>query len=258
MNALPFLLRHRGILRLLTFGSFIPALPLGLAHGILSDDAFPAVGLIPMLISAVSGIFLHRHEKQKQKALQDAEAAGQDPEEASRGYIAEGVHEIDTLRGKLTHPFTVFVFDTLMSATIMAILVYTWRAGSRSVIFSMLAAYATIPLMVAFISHATLAFSELYHGFAVHGFAKWVASKAVDSHCPKCSHPIQPEMPEVPWFKLFKGWGKRPGSGVTAPLLTDGASDASEISKIFFTSNDAIDVRSKKLAFSLKRNTNSI
>lgn len=54
-------------------------------------------------------------------------------------------------------------------------------------------------------------------------------------------------MPEVPWFKLFKGWGKRQGTGVTAPLLTDGASDASEISESFFMNNEAVETRSKKL-----------
>lgn len=150
MNAIPFLIRHRGLLRMLTFGSFIPALPLCLTHGILSDDAFPAVGLFPMLFSGVSGIFLHGHEKKRVKAAEEAQAAANNERSHQRrGYIAEGVHEVDTLRGKLTHPFTVFLFDVTMSVIILGVLLYTWRKGSRSILWGMLAAYATVPLIVA-------------------------------------------------------------------------------------------------------------
>lgn len=52
-------------------------------------------------------------------------------------------------------------------------------------------------------------------------------------------------MPDVPWFRMFKGWGKRKGDGVTAPLLTDGASDTSEFSEDIIHGSQPIDVQSR-------------
>lgn len=67
-----------------------------------------------------------------------------------------------------------------------------------------------------------LAVASLWHGLALHGIGKWLAWKTVDSHCPKCEHPLRPGAPALPWVKLFKNT-KNKVTGTT-PLFKDGAS----------------------------------
>lgn len=60
----------------------------------------------------------------------------------------EGHHDASTVHGKMTHPFAVYFYDIILAASIMVVLVYTWKSSSTSAGLSMLAAYATIPLML--------------------------------------------------------------------------------------------------------------
>lgn len=79
-----------------------------------------------------------------------------------------------------------------------------------------------------------LAVAALWHGLAVHGIGKWLAWKTVDSHCPKCEHPLRPDAPELPWVKLFKNTkNKVTGS---APMFTDGASSIGDEAEQSFMS----------------------
>ena len=66
-----------------------------------------------------------------------------------------------------------------------------------------------------------LALAALWHGLAIHGIGKWLAWKTVDSHCPKCEHPLRPGAPELPWVKLFKNTKNK--AAVSASMFTDGA-----------------------------------
>jgi hypothetical protein len=100
-------------LRLTTILSFLPAFPLCLAHGIVSHAPVPAVGLVPLAVSAAVGIAL----------LQ---------------------------RRKPTHPAAICAADLVLAAGLMVVLVFTWITAPRSHHggLSMLASYATIPLLV--------------------------------------------------------------------------------------------------------------
>lgn len=144
--------RYGRLFRTITWVAFIPALPMLLAHAILSRNAVPAVGLIPQFLSTGAGIMLLRR---KPKAGGD-DADGEETGHASggimggvEGAVEEGIQEVDSFGDKLTHPFVVFAFDIAIATGIMVVLVYTWKSSSKSAALSMLAAYATIPLMMS-------------------------------------------------------------------------------------------------------------
>ncbi len=80
-------------LRQTTVVSFIPAFPLCLAHGILSRSPVPAVGLVPLAVSAASGIAL----------LSGA--------------------------GTRSHPSAIFAGDLVLAAALIVVLVFTWIAA---------------------------------------------------------------------------------------------------------------------------------
>lgn len=146
--------RYGKLFRTLTWVAFIPALPMLLAHGFMSKSAVPVAGLIPQSLSTVAGIWLLRR---KSKAKTDG---ADDGEEGNGGHsggimgtvegaLEDGMEEVDSFGDKLTHPFLVFAFDIAIATGIMIVLVYTWRSSSKSAALSMLAAYATIPLMMS-------------------------------------------------------------------------------------------------------------
>ncbi|XWW99766.1 hypothetical protein V2A60_007778 [Cordyceps javanica] len=209
--------RYGKLFRTLTWVAFIPALPMLLAHGFMSKNAVPVAGLIPQSLSTVAGIWLLRR---RSKSRRDADVEDDTGIMGSvEGAVEEGIHEIDSMGETLTHPFLVFAFDLAIAAGIMVVLVYTWRSSSNSAALSMLAAYATIPLMLSFISHVALAFAALWDGLAIHGHIKWAASRAIDSDCPNCSHSLWPERPTMPWSRFFQ----KKSSSAYAPVFTDGA-----------------------------------
>ena len=102
-------------LRIASAAAFIPAFPLCLAHGVVSHGVVPAVGLVPLAFSSAAGVFL----------------------------ATRSAHH-----DKFKHPALIFASDVVLAAALMVVLVYTWlTAPQRSASFSMLAAYATIPLL---------------------------------------------------------------------------------------------------------------
>ena len=104
-------------LRIASAVSFIPAFPLCLAHGVASrgPGIVPAIGLVPLAFSSAAGVFL----------------------------ATKSAHH-----DKFKHPALIFASDVVLAAALMVVLVYTWlTAPQRSASFSMLAAYATIPLL---------------------------------------------------------------------------------------------------------------
>ncbi|OAA73848.1 hypothetical protein ISF_00749 [Cordyceps fumosorosea ARSEF 2679] len=210
--------RYGKLFRTLTWIAFIPALPMLLAHGFMSKHLVPVAGLIPQSLSTVAGIWLLRR-KSKERSDADGEDGRGGIMDAVEGAVEEGIHEVDSLSETLTHPFLVFAFDIAIATAIMVVLVYTWRSSSNSAALSMLAAYATIPLMLSFISHVALAFAALWDGLAIHGHIKWAASRAIDSDCPNCSHGLWPERPTMPWSRFFQ----KKSSSSYAPVFTDGA-----------------------------------
>lgn len=136
------------LFRTLTWVAFIPALPMLLAHGLMSKRAFPVTGLVPQSLSTAAGIWLLRRQSKKSRQ----ESTGQDDGDIMSSVedaVESGMHEIDSVGEKLTHPFLVFAFDIAIAAGIMVVLVYTWRSSSNSAALSMLAAYATIPLILS-------------------------------------------------------------------------------------------------------------
>jgi peptidoglycan/LPS O-acetylase OafA/YrhL len=100
-------------LRLATVLSFVPAFPLCLAHGVASHTPVPAVGLVPLAFSAGLGVAL--------------------------------------LGKHLAHPAAIFGADIVLATSLMIVLVFTWIESpmSGNAGLSMLASYATIPLLVS-------------------------------------------------------------------------------------------------------------
>lgn len=141
--------RFGRLFRTLTWVAFIPALPMLLAHGILSRHAVPAVGLIPQGISTVAGIMLLRRKSRPQADEDDEQGGHGGIMGGVEGAVEDGIQEVDSFGDKLTHPFVVFAFDIAIATGIMVVLVYTWKSSSHSAALSMLAAYATIPLMMS-------------------------------------------------------------------------------------------------------------
>ncbi|KAM5355533.1 hypothetical protein ACJ41O_002179 [Fusarium nematophilum] len=180
---------HTG-LRIITIASFLPAFPLCLAHGILSHNPVPAVGLVPLALSAGGGTFLLR---------------ARNGDEDGRPH-------------RLSHPVLVFVCDVILATALMVVLVFTWIGKGHSASLSMLAAYATIPLLVNFFIHLLLALQSLYSGLAIHSLVQWLAWRTLPPDCPHCSHRLRPDFPELPWLERLR---ERRRGGYTSLFVDD-------------------------------------
>ncbi|KAM3436048.1 hypothetical protein MY4824_004526 [Beauveria thailandica] len=241
--------RYGKLFRTLTWVAFIPALPMLLAHGLMSKRAFPVTGLVPQSLSTVAGIWLLRRQSKTSRQEPTGRDDDGDMMSSVEDAVESGMHEIDSVGEKLTHPFLVFAFDIAIAAGIMVVLVYTWRSSSNSAALSMLAAYATIPLILSFISHVALAFAALWDGLAIHGHIKWAASRAIDSDCPNCSHGLWPERPTMPWSRYIKKQTPAPYASVFA----DGAQsyhsedDDDHITPGYAIEPETVDIRPKKI-----------
>lgn len=142
--------------------SLLPALPLCITHGALSEDLFPALGLVPLFFSALVSTFLlvraRRLEKGKQADAERIEAEGlldsEADDDGGNGDGADGCEEHERGESVLTHRIVVFVLDAGLAAALMVVLVFTWLEigsgrmgeGERPELV-MLASYATIPLL---------------------------------------------------------------------------------------------------------------
>lgn len=122
-------------LRILAVASFIPSFALCIAHGVLSHKPVPAVGLVPQAVSVVTSIALLRIRSHAPDA--DVES------------IESGGRSAFSIRALLTHPIVVFVHDIILAAALMIVLVFTWTHHGRSASLSMLAAYATLPILTS-------------------------------------------------------------------------------------------------------------
>ncbi|UKZ65380.1 uncharacterized protein TrAtP1_006574 [Trichoderma atroviride] len=144
-------------LRILAVASFVPSFALCIAHGVLSHKPVPAVGLIPQAFSVATSIALLR-------------AAGSHRQDADAESIGSAQHGGFSIRAFLTHPIVVFVHDMILAAALMIVLVFTWTHHGRSASLSMLAAYATLPILTSFFCHLLAATLAVYQGLAIHGY----------------------------------------------------------------------------------------
>ncbi|KAL7943271.1 hypothetical protein V8C42DRAFT_117418 [Trichoderma barbatum] len=204
-------------LRIVAVASFVPSFALCIAHGVLSHNPVPAVGLVPQAVSVVTSIALLR-------------TGGHTPD-ADVESIESGSHSGISIRTTLTHPIVVFIHDIVLASALMIVLVFTWTHHGRSASLSMLAAYATLPILTSFFCHLLAATRAVYQGLAIHGLLQWVAWQILPPHCPNCEHHLRPSsLPEIPWFQSIKNlnlnlglrfpW-RRSDAPLLAPMLAE-------------------------------------
>ncbi|KAM0556704.1 hypothetical protein ACHAPJ_005763 [Fusarium lateritium] len=86
----------------------------------------------------------------------------------------------------------------------MVVLIFTWILDERLASLSMLAAYATIPLLVNFFIHLLLALQSFYTGLAIHSITQWLAWRTLPPDCPHCDHRLRPDFPQLPWLERLR------------------------------------------------------
>ncbi|KAI1372405.1 hypothetical protein F4677DRAFT_432771 [Hypoxylon crocopeplum] len=203
-------------LRIVTAATFLPAFPLCVAHGVVSTSPAPAVGLVPLAFSAGTGIFLLSRQSKKSQPLVEPERGdsgeeGQVQEQEGEQEAAQPVQErsdvppTTTTTTTRSHPVLVFAVDTILAAGLMVVLVFTWidssKTSTNSAESAMLAAYATIPLLINFLIHLYLAVRELSRGLAIPGLTQYLAWQAVPPYCPDCGRRLRPDAPpRMPWL----------------------------------------------------------
>ncbi|KAK3297128.1 uncharacterized protein B0H64DRAFT_473279 [Chaetomium fimeti] len=243
------------LLRTAALLSFVPALPLCVAHGALSRDVVPALGLVPLFFSAAVSLFLVLRAR-SQGARDGAGGVGVGVGAKGKGVVGrrlggerdlEGLQGLEGLvaaarrrggddegeeRGEesglglgeeeeedygddegggdggsvFTHRILVFVVDVVLATGLMVVLVFTWirtgRKGDRRPQLAMLAAYATMPLLVNFLIHSYLAARELVAGLAIPGLVEYTAWRVVPADCPHCGNRLRPDsLPPIPWYE---------------------------------------------------------
>ncbi|KAK0720260.1 hypothetical protein B0H67DRAFT_483792, partial [Lasiosphaeris hirsuta] len=157
-------------LRGVSIGSLIPGFALCIAHGVLSHDVVPAVGLAPLAVSAVD----EHHE--------------------ARGAFVRF----------LTHPIVVFFADSILAAALMVVLVFTWirTQDTYRTDLAMLAGYATLPLLVNFLAHFYLAVRGFVVGLGIDSLFQYAVWRALPADCPQCGFRLRPDsLPAVPWYE---------------------------------------------------------
>jgi hypothetical protein len=200
-------------LRLVLIASYIPSIPLSITHGALSSHVVPALGLLPLTFSFGTSIaalrlrqkILEIDEERRQQAI-DAENENEHDhgDNDDDNDDTEATTPAARFRRAITHPVTVFAFDLILAAAFMIVLVFTWISHGRQSSLSMLAAYATIPLLVNFFIHLFLATQAFAHGLAIHGLIQWTAWRTLPPDCPSCNVRLRPSLPELPWLKYFQ------------------------------------------------------
>ena len=151
-------------LRITTAATFLPAFPLLLAHGVVSSSPAPAVGLVPLAVSASTSIFLLSRAARKQQSAEPerggvqegyAQEAQLEQEPGLEQEFAQQPQErpeAPAPTSNRNHPILVFAVDTILAAALMVVLVFTWidssSGSTNSAESAMLAAYGTIPLLI--------------------------------------------------------------------------------------------------------------
>ena len=141
-------------LRVVLAACFLPAFPLCVAHGVLSNSPVPAVGLVPQAASVITSLLLLRLRAappgDAERQARPGTLANDEPtDDANDNDAADDDEDGHVLRDALAHPITVFAVDSVLAASYMIVLVFTWIEPSRSPSLSMLAAYATMPLLTS-------------------------------------------------------------------------------------------------------------
>ncbi|OTB04783.1 hypothetical protein M426DRAFT_11150 [Hypoxylon sp. CI-4A] len=210
-------------LRIVTVATFLPAFPLCLAHGVISSRATPSVGLVPLAFSAIAGILLSRQSTERQapydtergNTVEEGEQQEQEQEQEQRPeeHEEEDLEVVQhhqeapgslTLKPTRSHPILVFAIDSVLSAALMVVLVFTWidssEGSTSSAESAMLAAYSTVPILINFFVHIYLAVCELFRGLAITGLTQYLAWQVVPPDCPDCGRRLRPYAPpRMPW-----------------------------------------------------------
>lgn len=126
-------------LRYATISSFALAVPLLIAHGALSRSPLPATGLVPLAASAGISGFLVLISRGSSSKAGPHDGAAEDGEQGGRQRLLTE-----------DHPVVVFACDLVLATALTAVLIITWVEAAHGYAggFGMLAAYATLPLIV--------------------------------------------------------------------------------------------------------------
>ncbi|KAK7962073.1 uncharacterized protein PG986_002898 [Apiospora aurea] len=224
-------------LRAVAVATFFPAFALCVAHGVKSSRPVPAVGLVPLAFSSGLSTFqlvrlrqASTRNKNKNKRTQSvvrrpsqpqdndaAESQPLAPQEQQQqqqgeedGYAGD---ENDDVLTEPRHPILTFFADVVLAAALMVVLVFTWIQTGGSAELAMLAAYATIPLLVNFFIHLSLAVREFSRGLAIPALMQYLAWQVVPGSCPDCGRHLRPDTtPAMPWFAAATSTTSHPSS----------------------------------------------
>ncbi|KAK1753280.1 hypothetical protein QBC47DRAFT_404637 [Echria macrotheca] len=195
--------------RTVTVAAFVPAFALCVAHAAVTNFELPAVGLVPLAFSSVLGIYLIRTGKTRPPSrARRSIGRHSDDEEA---HISPEADEDNNGDAAGAHPFLLFVADVVLAASLMVVLVFTWIAYANTCLYGcwrprepMLAAYATVPLMLNFTIHAWLALREFAVGVGLVDLIHYLMWHTVPPDCPHCGNQIRPEtLKTPPWFRTM-------------------------------------------------------
>lgn len=132
-------------LRVVAAATFIPAFPLLIAEGVVSHHAVPAVGLVPLFFSSGTSLLImlriraHHHRRRKHSRGSHSSSSSSSSSE----------NEDDEAACDPEYPIIYFVFDTILAAALLVVLVFSWtKSDQLSGKLATLAAYATIPLLI--------------------------------------------------------------------------------------------------------------
>ncbi|KAK8061760.1 hypothetical protein PG994_008126 [Apiospora phragmitis] len=165
-------------LRVVAIATFLPAFALCVAHGARSGRPVPVVGLVPLAFSSGLSIFLLVRQRRYNKKNKSKKKQAQP-----------------------RNPVLTFFADVVLAAALMVVLVFTWIQTGGSAELAMLAAYATIPLLINFFIHLYLAVREFSRGLAIPALIQYLAWQVVPGACPDCGRHLRPEStPAMPWF----------------------------------------------------------
>ncbi|KAH8179420.1 hypothetical protein LIA77_00939 [Sarocladium implicatum] len=164
--------------------TFIPALALCVPASVINYSPVPGLGLIPLAGSAILSIVtlaIARKARKKRARSSNEDGGGDDDDD-------DNVHP-----PFLLSPVALFIYDVMLATFIMTVLIPTWSTYHRYE--AMLTAYATMPLLVAFLAHIYLALLALWQAFH-HAFRS-----TYRTHCPNCDARLQDPQPALPWWE---------------------------------------------------------
>ncbi|KAJ4414240.1 hypothetical protein N0V85_003235 [Neurospora sp. IMI 360204] len=196
------------LLRILTAITFIPSLPLCITHGVLSNNPIPAVGLVPMALSAGYSVLLLTYRRRSKRKQNNRRSIGHDEEDndlesvrngeeagiGSREPLIEGEAEEpeypasersqaeqtpaweEEAEEKKTplYAHTIFIFfvDSILAAGVMVVLVFTWintQKGRTGITNPVLG--GKLAMLAAYATIPLLASFLIHTYLALRGFA---------------------------------------------------------------------------------------